>query len=138
MQPNLYELLGVKRSATSEKINAAYRKLAFELHPDRNPDPDATEKLKLINMARTMLADNLKRIAYDNSVGQSNRNGGQHAWFCPQCETQVFISQHIWRCNQCGLWGRLYGSILLDAPKKPHPEEMYKPIRETAKQRKIG
>lgn len=124
MQPNLYEILGITRGATTEEINKAYRKLAFELHPDRNPDPDALEKIKLLNMARTMLADDHKRIAYDNSVGKSGRRGGQHTWFCPQCETEVFISQWIWRCNQCGMQGRLFGSILLEAPKPLDPEEM--------------
>lgn len=124
MQPNLYDILGVKRGATAEEINKAYRKLAFDLHPDRNPDPDALEKIKLLNMARTMLADDHKRIAYDNSVGQAAARGGNHTWFCPQCETQVFISQYIWRCNQCGMQGRLFGSVLLDAPKNTYADEV--------------
>jgi predicted RNA-binding Zn-ribbon protein involved in translation (DUF1610 family) len=136
MQPNLYELLGVSRGATAEEINKAYRKLAFDLHPDRNPDPEALEKMKLINMARTMLADDVKRIAYDNSVNQATgRRGGQHAWFCPQCDTQVFVSQWVWRCNQCHMQGRLFGSILLNAPKTAYAEEVRKPVSSTEKRK---
>jgi len=60
-----YELLGVERNAPEDDIRKAFRKLAFQYHPDRNPDPDATERFKEINEAYEVLSDTDKRAAYD-------------------------------------------------------------------------
>jgi molecular chaperone DnaJ len=62
-----YETLGVDRTASKEAIKKAYRKLAMEFHPDRNPDnKDAEEKLKVINEAYSVLYNDEKRDNYDN------------------------------------------------------------------------
>jgi preprotein translocase subunit Sec63 len=45
-QRDYYEVLGVDRNATQERIKQAYRQLAMKYHPDRNPDSDATERFK--------------------------------------------------------------------------------------------
>lgn len=61
-----YELLGVSQDASEQEIREAYRKLAFQYHPDRNKDsPDATEKMKAINEAYATLSDRAKRNDYD-------------------------------------------------------------------------
>ena len=61
-----YETLGISRSASDEDIKKAYRRLAKELHPDRNKDnPDAANKFKDVNEAYDVLRDSQKRAAYD-------------------------------------------------------------------------
>ncbi len=60
-----YEVLGVARSATEDDIRRAFRKLAFDHHPDRNSDPGAADRFKEINEAYEVLRDGDKRGAYD-------------------------------------------------------------------------
>ncbi|HUE52652.1 MAG TPA: molecular chaperone DnaJ [Terriglobales bacterium] len=61
-----YEVLGVTRGASEQEIKSAYRKLALQFHPDRNPNnPDAEEKFKEASEAYAILADGEKRSMYD-------------------------------------------------------------------------
>jgi curved DNA-binding protein len=61
-----YEVLGVSESASTDAIKKAYRKLAREFHPDRNPDkPDAEERFKEIQEAYSVLSNAKKRKEYD-------------------------------------------------------------------------
>jgi molecular chaperone DnaJ len=60
-----YGILGVPRSASDEDIKKAFRRLAFEYHPDRNKNHDAEERFKEINEAYEILSDSNKRAAYD-------------------------------------------------------------------------
>jgi curved DNA-binding protein len=63
---DLYADLGLKRGATKEEIKKAYRKLARELHPDRNPNnPRAEERFKRVAYANDVLGDERKRALYD-------------------------------------------------------------------------
>src|SRR5262245_6686628 len=61
-----YEVLGVARDANEATIKSAYRKLALQYHPDRNPgDAAAEEKFKEAAEAYSVLSDGQKRAAYD-------------------------------------------------------------------------
>lgn len=60
-----YDLLGIERGATEADIKKAYRKRAMELHPDRNPSPDAEAQFKEITEAYEVLKDPDKRARYD-------------------------------------------------------------------------
>lgn len=61
-----YSVLGVSRDATPDEIKKAYRRLAVQYHPDRNPDnPDAEERFKEISEAYAVLSDPEKREVFD-------------------------------------------------------------------------
>lgn len=77
-----YQILGLDRGATPDQIKAAYRKLAVELHPDRNSDPRATERFKEVNEANEVLSDPQKRAEYDHGgmQGQMGGGGGHQQW----------------------------------------------------------
>jgi curved DNA-binding protein len=60
-----YEILGVPRNATQEKIQSAYRKLARKYHPDLNKEKSAEEKFKQVGEAYEVLGDPEKRKKYD-------------------------------------------------------------------------
>lgn len=60
-----YDVLGVSRTATQEEIKTAFRKLAMELHPDRNPGDQAADRFKELNASYQVLSDPKRRAMYD-------------------------------------------------------------------------
>lgn len=71
---DLYQVLGVSKTASAAEIKKAYRDLAFKYHPDRNPgDKSAEEKFKQISAAYSVLGDDQKRAQYDQygAAGQA-------------------------------------------------------------------
>jgi len=79
-----YEILGINRTATEVEIKKAYRKLAVQHHPDKNPDdPHAEEKFKEAAEAYSVLSDSQKRAAYDRfgHAGVGSGAGGFDAGF---------------------------------------------------------
>ena len=74
-----YELLSVSKTASDAEIKTAYRKLAMQYHPDRNPDnPAAEAKFKECSEAYSVLSDGEKRAAYDR-YGHAAFQGGAAA-----------------------------------------------------------
>lgn len=72
-----YEILGIARDASKEEIKKAYRKLAMQYHPDRNPDDKSAEdKFKEATEAYEVLSDDDKRTRY-NQFGHAGMRGGQ-------------------------------------------------------------
>jgi hypothetical protein len=65
---NYYEILDVPKTASDKTIAAAYKKLAFQYHPDRNRSPEATEIMQQINVAYETLRNPQKRALYDEKL----------------------------------------------------------------------
>jgi len=81
-RPDYYKTLGVDKKATPEEIKKAYRKLARQYHPDRNPgDKDAEASFKEISQAHDVLGDPEKRKQYDSGSGPFATGAGPGGGF---------------------------------------------------------
>src|SRR5437763_1036558 len=77
MAKTLYDTLGVAKNASPDEIKKAYRKLARQYHPDKNPgDKEAEERFKEVQTAYDVLSDAEKRKQYDAFGSAEGRRGG--------------------------------------------------------------
>lgn len=99
-----YEILGVDRSASDAELKSAYRKLALQYHPDRNPGnhEEATEKFKEITEAYGVLADGDKRAAYDRYGHAGVSGAATQGW--PDFSSTVFTDFE-------DLFGEFFGGV---------------------------
>lgn len=85
---NYYDVLGIDKNATDQDIRKAYKKLALQLHPDKNHAPGSSEAFKAISNAVAILTDSKKRKEYDlfelhkndNNNMRSYRNNYEYAY----------------------------------------------------------
>ncbi|MEZ4606533.1 MAG: J domain-containing protein [Deinococcales bacterium] len=111
MAANYYHILGVDYDADITSIRSAYRKLAKEMHPDRNPgDPFAKELFQRVNEAYQVLSDSRRRNDYDHELYQSLYQANQKFEDTRLFDTLLtqFDSQPA-----LNLWQRLRGLPLL-------------------------
>ena len=93
-----YEILGVDRNADDATIKKAYRKLAMQFHPDKNPNnKEAEEKFKEASEAYEVLSDKEKRKIYDQygHSGLENQFGGTgFSWeeFMHRSDLMIFLA----------------------------------------------
>ena len=77
-EEDYYKLLGVSKNATDAEIKKAYRKMAIQYHPDKNPgNKEAEEKFKKISQAYEVLSDKNKRAQYDQFGHAAFTSGGR-------------------------------------------------------------
>ncbi len=93
-KPDFYETLGVHRGADEKELKSAFRKLAMQFHPDRNPgDASCEHKFKEINEAYECLKDPQKRAAYDrfgHAAFENGMGGGGGQGFGPGGFADIF------------------------------------------------
>lgn len=75
MAANYYEVLNISKDADSKAISDAYKKLALQWHPDKNPDniDEANKRFKQISQAYQILSDSTNRLRYDRSQKMDGR-----------------------------------------------------------------
>lgn len=98
MKKDFYEILGVDKNADEGTIKKAYRKLAMQYHPDRNPgDKAAEEKFKEAAIAYEVLSDPDKKARYDRygHAGLDNMGGGGGRGFSGEGMTMDDIFEHF-------------------------------------------
>ncbi len=98
-----YSLLGIKKTATSDEIRKAFRKLARKHHPDVNPgDKKAEERFKEISEANDVLSDEKKRKVYDALGYYSDQIDPGNGGGCG--------ARRLWRVSRRGSGGGIHAA----------------------------
>ena len=104
-----YEVLGVPRTSTPDEMKKAFRKLAMQFHPDKNPgDKKAEEKFKEVSEAYETLSDPQKRQMFDQFGHAGSQAGGFPTWcgrsvrrpFQWRCGRRWWPIRGLWRCGR--------------------------------------
>lgn len=95
MKQTYYDILGVSSDASQDEIKRAYRKLAFEFHPDRNPNQaQADVKMKELNFIYSILSDPQQREWYNDSIDVSKEFESKEENFHSYYYSKIFCD-HI-------------------------------------------
>lgn len=128
-QKDLYRVLGVSETASADEIKKAYRKLAMQYHPDKNPgNKSAEEKFKDVSEAYQVLHDPKTRAQYD-SFAQGNiktgaGSGGPQGYYSGQNYEDFDFDNIHSRVNYSSesaydLFNDIFGDVFSAGPKRP-------------------
>jgi molecular chaperone DnaJ len=102
-----YEVLGVGRDADEQQLKSAYRRLAMDHHPDRNPDDkQAEERFKEAAEAYSVLSDPQKRSAYDRFGHQAVQGAGGGGFDASQTDFSDILGEFFGLGDLFGGGGR--------------------------------
>ncbi len=132
LNKDYYQLLGVPQTASDKEITKAYRKLARQLHPDKNADSDAAERFKEIAVAYDVLHDETKRREYDELrrlASQPRRpTAGAGGWDAPGGYTirvdQTGDPGGFGDVDMDDLFGSMFGRQRRSAPRQRRGEDL--------------
>src|SRR3712207_1996067 len=105
MREDYYATLGVDPGASPKQIEAAFRRLARQYHPDLNPAPDAATRMRAINAAYQVLRDPLSRVEYDRSRSLPAR---------------VSVTERTAEWEQFAAWEAQVARRAAPTPPRPH------------------
>jgi molecular chaperone DnaJ len=117
-----YEVLGVERGCAQEEIKRAYRQLALEWHPDRNPAREATDRFQEIAEAYAVLSDPAKRSQYD----ASGHAGISERWSTEDLFRDFDFGDFMKGFGGSrGVFANLFGVRSRGGPAKPHGADVH-------------